>query len=571
MRLDRVSGRLPAILLPAVVLGLGGCRPPAVAPIRPPAATSSGSEVRFVDATRDAGITFRHTHGGTGKRLMVESVGSGCAWFDYDSDGWPDLLLVNCAPLSDKVSGVRPTMALYHNRKDGTFEDRTAGSGLDVMLYGQGATSVDYDGDGRPDLFLTCLGGNHLFRNLGGGRFKDVTAGSGLADGEQRWRWHTGAAWLDYDRDGKLDVFVARYVKWTPETDQFCGIPGGLKRYCPPAKYAGETCALFRNLGNGRFQDVSRATGVSQVVGKWFQPLVVDANHDGWPDVMVTSDGTPTALFRNEKGRRFTDIAAEAGVSVSETGIPKSGMGIDAADWRNQGRESTLIGNFSGDRLSLFEPDATNLYTNVAGPIGMGESSLYSLTFGLAFLDADLDGWQDAFIGNGHIDDYIEKFEAHVTYREPPLFYHNLRGERFEELGMRAGPAMGEKLVVRGCAVADFDRDGDPDVVVVESNGPARLFRNDTPHHGHWLRVELRGKKGNLEAVGARVEVTAGGLHQTRWMRAGAMFLSQSELPLAFGLGTASQCDVLVTWPDGTRTEQKGVPPDKGLTLKQGE
>jgi hypothetical protein len=539
-----------------------GCRPSAPVANGPSAKPSAG--ISFVDDTEAAGVRFQHTHGGSGRRLMPETVGAGCVWFDYDSDGWPDLLLVNSSPLPGASTATPPTAGLYHNRGDGTFEDKTAGSGLDAPMYGQGAAAADFDGDGDPDLLITCLGANRLFRNEGKGRFKDVTPGSGLADDAERWRWHTGAAWLDYDRDGRPDVFVARYVRWTPETDQFCGIPGGLKRYCPPWKYVGESCALYRNLGNGRFADVSKAVGVDAVVGKWFQPFVLDYNDDGWQDVVVVSDGTPTALFENTPGeggrsRRFRDVGPDTGLGLSETGMPKGQMGIDAADWRNQGRESVLVGNFSGERLSLFEPQDGPLYTDVAGPMGMGESSLYSLTFGVAFLDADLDGWQDAFIGNGHIDDYIERFETGVLYRQRPLFYRNLAGARFEEMGLATGAALAQKLVARGCAVADYNRDGLPDVAVVQNNGPARLFRNTSKTAGNWLRVELRGTAGGTDALGAKVEVEAGGVRQSRRIRAGGLFLSQNELPALFGLGTAQTAKVTVTWPNGKRSVRENV------------
>jgi enediyne biosynthesis protein E4 len=530
------------------------------------AAPPAASSIRFVDVTEQAGIRFRHTHGGSGKKLMPETVGSGCAWLDYDGDGWQDLVLVNCAPLPGTPAG-RPTAALYRNRGDGTFEDRTADSGLDVLLYGQGVTAADYDGDSDPDVFITCLGPNHLFRNEGNGNFTDVSVRAGLSGEKNRWRWHTGSAWLDYDRDGRLDLFVVRYVQWTPETDLFCGIPGGLKRYCPPNKYPGERCALYRNLGDDRFQDVSQATGVAGVMGKWFQPVVWDYDGDGWLDVAVTSDGTPTVLFRNDQGKRFDDTAAETGLGVSESGMPKAGMGIDVADWRNQGREAVLIGNFSGERLSLFEPEQPGFYADMVDRAGMGESSLYSLTFGVVFLDVDLDGWQDAFIANGHIDDYIERFEANVRYAQQPLLYRNLQGERFAEISREAGPALSQRLVARGCAVADYDGDGDPDILIMENNRAARLFRNETPARNRWLQVRLQGAKGNRDGVGARVEVVAGSLRQTRWVRAGSGFLSQSELPLQFGVASAGSADVSVTWPDGTRTVRTAQPTNQALTV----
>lgn len=534
----------------------------------PPKPADRPAALNFVDATGPAGIRFRHTHGGAGKKLMPETVGSGCAWLDYDGDGWQDLLFVNCKPLPGTPPQGKPTAALYRNRGDGTFEDRTTSSGLEAVLYGQGATVADYDNDGDPDVFLTCVGPNHLYRNNGNGTFTDVSQASGLGGGAP-WRWNTGSVWLDYDRDGRLDLFIARYVKWTPQTDQFCGVPGGLKRYCPPWKYEGERCALYRNLGGGKFADVSTPTGVNRVMGKWFQPIVGDVNADGWPDVIVTSDGTPSALFQNEGGKRFTDTAAETGMGLSENGMPKGQMGVDMADWRNEGREGVLIGNFSGQRLSLFHPEEPEFYADLADRNGMGESSLYSLTFGVAFLDADLDGWRDAFIANGHIDDYIERFEANITYAQRPLLYHNVKGQRFEEVGPQAGPAMALKLVARGCAVADYDQDGDLDLAVTENNGPGRLYRNETTSGNRWLRLVLRGKKSNRDAVGARVEVNAGGVRQTQWVRAGGLFLSQNELPLVFGLGGAPTADVSITWPNGAKQAQRGVPAGQTLQLME--
>jgi hypothetical protein len=392
---------------------------------------------------------------------------------------------------------------------------------------------------------------------------------AGAGDGPNPWRYHSGSAWLDYDRDGWLDLFVGRYAVWTPATDPFCGAPGGTKRYCPPWKLPREHCILYHNLGNGRFRDVSRETGVGKLDGYWFQPFVIDANEDGWPDVAVICDGTPMALFQNEGGKRFTDVAPEAGLSVSDAGSPKSQMGIDAADWRNRGREAILVGNFSGERLSLFEPEEGGLYGDEADRVGMGESSLYSLTFGVAFLDADRDGWRDAFIANGHIDDYIERFDSKVTYAQRPLFYRNVRGERFAEVGRQAGRAFAQKLVARGCAVADYDQDGDPDLVVTENNRPAHLFRNDSPASNRYLRVVLQGRRPNGNAVGARVVVTAGGIRQIQWVRAGGHYYSQSEFPLTFGLGGAATADVAVTWPLGGATERKGVLTNQTVAIRE--
>ena len=549
---------LPAALAAVVAVG---CR----APRASPPGGSDGTipvTIRFTDVTAAAGIRFRHDHGGSGRKFQPETNGSGVVWFDYDADGWQDLFFVNCKPMPGTPP--RPIRhALYRNRGDGTFEDRTPGSGLDTPFYGQGAAAADYDGDGDVDLFVACLGPNHLFRNDGNGHFTDVTQQAGLATREP-YRYHSGAAWLDYDRDGDLDLFVARYVRWTPATDPFCGSPG-MKRYCPPWNMPRERSLLYRNQGNGRFADVSRETGVDRVEGHWFQPLVLDYDGDGWLDVAVTSDGTPMALFRNEQGRRFRDVAAATSLGVTEPGSWKGQMGIDGADWRNDGREAILIGNFSGQRLSLFEMEAPDLYTDTVDRVGMGESSLLFLTFGLAFLDADRDGWRDAFIANGHIDDYIELFESNVTYAQRPLFYRNDRGRRFVEIGSQVG--FTERLIARGCAVADYDRDGDLDLVVTQNNGPARLYRNDSPSPHHWLRVELRGPAPNRHAVGARVVVEAGGLRQTQWVRAGGHYYSQSEFPLLFGLASAREATVTVTWPDGTQTTRSRCPAGTTVTI----
>jgi hypothetical protein len=600
VHLRNLRNQLSGFLLLMLCLPSGCAR-------QPTAASPPGSPIRFVDVTAEAGIRFRHTHGGFGKKYLPETNGSGVAWLDYDGDGRQDLLFVNCRAMprddsrrSDGATGRRgdgatndqapssklqapsrqgpgarsqePGAALYRNRGDGTFEERTAGSGLDVAMYGQGVSAADYDGDGDPDVLITCLGPNHLFRNEGDGRFTDVTDAAGLGGERNPWRYHAGSAWLDFDRDGWLDLFVARYAIWTPKTDPFCGVPGGVKRYCPPWKLPRERCAFYRNLGNGRFRDVSRQVGVDTLAGYWFQPMAIDDNQDGWPDVAVICDGTPMALFRNERGRRFRDVAPEAGIAVSDTGSPKSQMGIDAVDWRNRGQESILVGNFSGERLSLLEPEQPELYSDVADRVGMGASSLYSLTFGVAFLDADRDAWPDAFIANGHIDDYIERFDSKVTYRQPPLFYRNDAGQRF--VLTDGGPAMAPKMVARGCAVADYDEDGDVDLVVTENNGPAHLFRNDTPTANRFLRVVLRGEAPNREAIGARVTVVAGGstgrppIRQIRWVRAGGHYYSQSELPLTFGVGTASTADVTVTWPGGGTSERKGVVTNATVTVE---
>lgn len=544
---------LAAWMTVPLILGACGTHRPAPAPIASP---------QFTDVTRAAGIEFKHNSGARGRKYMPETVGSGCAFLDFDRDGWQDILLVNSRDWPG-VSGEAGLPALYRNLGNGTFEDVTRKAGIAVSTYGMGAAVADYDGDGWDDLYLTNLGANILYHNERNGSFRDVTRSAGAsgcsAAGPDKvcWKWSSSAAWLDYDRDGRLDLFVCNYVRWSPERDLWCGVRGQ-KGYCPPDRYEPQPCLLYRNVGNGRFQDVSRETGIDAHPGKAFGVAVADYNEDGWPDIAVANDTFPNFLFRNESGKRFVEDSVVAGIAVGEKGNPRAGMGIDAADWDNTGRPGLVIGNFSTEGLALYRGEGDGVFTDVSHSTGLAGPSLLFLTFGLFFFDFDLDGFKDVFAGNGHIDDLVNRRDSRITYEERPLLYRNIDGRSFQETAESCGAPLRERRVVRGCAWGDFDNDGDPDILGNCSNGAAFLWRNDVPAR-KWLRVVLEGKESNRSGIGAVVRLSAGSLRQTALVRSGGSFLSESDRRPLFGLGPHRHADSLeIHWPSGRMERVKG-------------
>jgi hypothetical protein len=560
----------------------GGCRPLSAgerAPVAPPP-TANAPSVTFTDITDRAGIRFVHNNGAFGKKWMPETTGSGCAFIDYDRDGWEDIVLINSGPFDTPRATYtsrdpRSRVTLYRNNGDGTFADVTEAAGLRVTGYGQGVCVGDFDNDGWDDLYITCLGPNHLFRNTGQGRFTDVTARAKVAgvpvNGSLRWKWSSSAAWFDYDRDGLLDLFVCNFVDWSPETDVYCGQKGGSKDYCAPIAYRGLANTLYRNLGNGVFEDVSAQTRIGEYIGKAWGVAIWDYNNDGWLDIAIANDTEPNYLFVNEQGQSFAEQALQAGIALSETGHAKAGMGIDVADWNNDGRDTLLIGNFSNEKLSLFTPDAGGLMRDLADKTGLGEASLRFLTFGLFFFDFDLDGWQDAFIANGHIQEFVEELNTNITYKERPLLLHNQRNGTFVDVAEKSGAPLQGRYVLRGCAAGDIDNDGDLDILVVENNNRARLWRNERQNENHWVRVRLEGKTSNRNGIGALITLKAGGVTQRQWIRSGCSFMSQSSLIATFGLGNATQIEELtVRWPSG-RTQRIAPPAaDRLVTIAEG-
>lgn len=553
-------------LLAALAVG-PGCRVLA-RPTMPASAHPASGQIRFTDVTAGAGIDFRHHNGAYGKKYYPESMGAGCAFFDYDGDGWPDLLFVNGTDWPDAPRRQRSSLRLYRNCRNGTFEEVTRRAGLEVEMYGIGCTAGDYDSDGDADLYVTAAQGpSRLFQNRGG-TFADVTRSAGV---DNQGQFAASAAWLDYDRDGLLDLFVCNYIRWTPAGDLRCEVRPGIKEYCTPRSYDGLPCRLYRNLGDGRFADVSGATGIRRSVGKSLGVALCDENGDGWLDLAVTNDTEPTFLFRNHGGRTFSEVGTAAGIAFSESGKTKAGMGIDAGYPENDAALSIATSNFSGESLSYFrqQPDASFLET--ASRAGLGHTSLRYLGWGLFFVDADLDGWQDLFVANGHIYPDVQKYQPTLTYAQRPLLYRNTGSGRFEEVGGVSGSAF-RPLVGRGATCADFDRDGDPDLVISANGGPARLLRNDSPHRNNWLSFTLEGTRSNRDAIGAVVRVTAGGQVQTRMVRTGGSYASQSDRALVFGLGAAQSAErVEVRWPSGATQTLRDVATSQHLWLREGD
>jgi len=524
----------------------------------------SGIAVQFTDVTAQAGIHFTHNAGRSGKKYLPETTGAGCAFFDFDGDGWPDILLINGKNFAP--GGPRTTAALYHNNRNGTFTDVTKGSGLDIEIYGLGVAVADYDNDGRDDVYITALDGDHLFHNEGNGKFRDVTQAAGI----QNANFGTSAAWLDYDRDGKLDLFVADYVQWSEKGDKFCSLDGKTKSYCTPDTYKGTRSRLYHNLGNGRFEDVTEKAGLGDPTSKSLGVAVLDYDGDGWPDIFVANDTQPNKLYRNLGNGTFKEEGVAAGVAYGEEGTARGAMGADAADYDRSGRPSLLVGNFSNQMLALYHNEGSGLFVDEAPSSPVGRASLYSLTFGAFFFDYDLDGYPDILAANGHIEDQIGRVQPKISYQEPPLLFRNLGNRRFDNVSSKVGPAFTKAMVARGAAYADFDHDGDLDVLISNNNGPAVLLRNDGGNRNHWLSVRLAGTKSNRDGIGAVVRVESAGGKQWNMVHSGSSYCSQSDLALTFGLGADASATVEVVWPSGAKQQFKGVKANERVLIDEG-
>ncbi|MBV6433183.1 MAG: hypothetical protein IANPNBLG_03360 [Bryobacteraceae bacterium] len=511
---------------------------------------------QFADVTAAAGIHFRHNSGAYGAKLLPETMGPGCAFLDYDNDGWLDILLVNGMDWPGHKKS-RATLKLYRNNGNGTFTDVTQRAGLAVEMYGMGVAAADYNNDGFTDLFVTAVGQNRLFRNTGKGYFVDVTAKAGLGG---RTAFSTSAMWFDYDRDGHLDLFVCNYVKWTAEHDVFCSVDGRSKSYCTPEAYRGSTCWLFRNRGDGTFEDVTARSGIFDTSSKSLGVAMLDYDGDGWPDLIAANDTQPNKLYRNQRDGTFEEIGVKAGVAFSEDGKARAGMGVDAADYTNSGSNGVAITNFDNEMMALYLSSSRRGFTDVAPKTGIGALSRQSLGFGCAFLDADLDGWLDLIAANGHIDATVRNVRGHAGYAQRPHLFLNQRGSSFVDAAGQAGAGFAARKVGRGLAYGDFDRDGDVDVLMTGNQGPAYLYRNDLANGNKSLRVRLRGVKSNRDAIGAvaRLETAAG--TQSRRVKSGSSYLSQSELTLTFGLGKQrSAARLVIEWPSGRIEEHRNL------------
>jgi len=526
----------------------------------------AGLGFQLTDVTSKAGISFQHNSGAYGGKLLPETLGSGCAFLDYDGDGWQDILLVNGMDWVGHKKQ-RSTLKLYRNNRNGTFTDVTKAAGLDIEMYGMGVAVGDYNNDGFPDVLITCVGQNRLFQNTGKGTFVDVTRKSGLFG---RQAFSTSATWFDYDRDGLLDLFVCNYVNWSPEHDVFCSLDGKQKSYCTPEAYRGETCWLLRNRGDGTFEDATAASGVFDASSKSLGVALLDFDQDGWPDLLVANDTQPNKLYKNLRNGKFKDVAVEAGIAFSPDGKARAGMGVAIGDFENAGRAGIAITNFDNEMIGVYRAGKTGGYEEISLASGIGAASKTTLGFGCAFLDVDLDGRLDLAVANGHIDETVRNIRGNVGYAQAPQLFLNSGGGKFHDVATEAGNDFAKAKVGRGLAVGDFDRDGDLDLLVTTNNGPAYLYRNDQSAGRRAIRFHLRGTKSNRDAIGATVRLYNGGEMQSRTVQGGSSYLSQSELPVTFGLGGRDRVErVVVDWPNGGTQEFKNLAAGKAYQLTE--
>ena len=527
--------------------------------------------VRFTDVTRESGIDFVHTNGAYGEKLLPETMGSGCAFFDFDNDGHQDLLLVNSSawpwrwrPDRRAGPGTRPTLKLYHNDGKGHFTDITAGSGLDVSMYAMGVAVGDYDNDGLVDVFISGVGGNRLFKNLGGGKFRDVTVEAGLAGSDDQWG--TSCGFLDYDNDGKLDLFVCNYVRWSRATDLSQGfVLTGLGRaYGPPLSFEGTTCSLYHNEGNGRFRDVSKAAGIEVLnpatgkpMGKSLGVTFIDLDNDGFLDIIVANDTVQNFVFHNRGNGTFEEIGMKSGLAFDSAGQARGAMGIDAAWYRDDGSLGVAVSNFANEMTALYVSQGQPLlFADEAVACGIGPPSRLDLKFGLLFFDYDLDGRLDLLTANGHLEADIQKVQASQHYRQSARLFWNAGREQPTEFVCvgpdKCGADLFRPIVGRGAAYADIDGDGDLDLVLTQNGGPPLLLRNELNGRAHYLRFKLVGTRHNRDAIGTVVEVDLGDRVLRRQVMPTRSYLSQVELPLTFGLGKRTAVKrVTVHWPGG--------------------
>ena len=534
-------------------------------------AAAETASIQFRDVTQQAGIRFVHNNGAFGKKFLPETMGPGVAFIDYDNDGWPDIFLVNGMDWPGHVQK-HSTPKLYHNNHDGTFTDVTHKAGLDVELFGMGVAVGDYDNDGYDDLFVTSYGQSRLFHNNGNGTFTDVTQKAGLLGPKE---FSSSAAWVDYDKDGRLDLVVGNYVQWTPETDLYCTLDGKSKSYCTPESYKGTFVRLWHNRGDGTFEDVTQKAGLDEPTSKTLGIAVLDYDNDGWPDLLLSNDTQPNKLYRNNGNGTFTEKAVVAGVAFSEDGVARAGMGVDASDYDHSGFPSLLITNFSNQMISLYHNEGKGLFVDEAPRSDIGRASLLTLGFGCFFFDYDLDGWPDVLVANGHIDADIQRVQSNVKYAMPPHLFRNTGKGRFEEVTKSLGQAFTTPRVGRGAAYADFNNDGRLDLLLSTNGGPVYLFRNDAQGiaaSNKSLRIKLIGTKSNRDGLGATVRVTSGGETQTQMLRSGSSYLSASELVLTFGLAQREKADSIeIRWPSGQVDRLSGVSAGQTVTLTEGK
>lgn len=532
--------------------------------------TLSTVGIVFTDIARQAGITFLHDNAATPEKYLIETMGAGCAWIDFDQDGLLDLYLVNSAATAayDPKQPLRG--ALYRNNGDGTFIDVTERAGVGATgLFGMGVAVGDYDDDGFPDLLLLGYGRSILYHNNGDETFSDVTATAGV---ENRGRWASSAAWFDYDKDGKLDLVIANYVDWTPENNFYCGDRApGMRSYCHPDVYHGQPAALFHGNGDGTFTDVSRSSGVGAQPANALGVVTFDYDNDGWQDIFIANDGMPNHLFHNAHNGTFREVAYSAGVAVSADGQAEAGMGVDAADTTGTGRQDLFVTHLDLQLGRLYRNLGGHGFDDEAVLSGIGYDTYNLSGFGTRFLDYDNDGARDLFLANGHVLDNIELYHSNTRYREPKLMFRNTGRGRFENVSRRLGRDLQVPRVSRGAAAGDFDNDGDLDILISNNGDSPQLLRNDGGNDNHWLEILLIGTKSNRDGVGAQLKVTAGDLVQHDERKGGMSYQSAQDPRLHFGLGQHAQVDgVEIQWPSGIVTRLRNLKADQIIAIEEG-
>ena len=529
------------------------------------ASLSADQLPQFTEITEDAGIVFVHNNGAFGNKYLPETMGSGCAIFDYNADGWQDILLVNGMDWQGHPTGKSQTLALYRNNQDGTFTDVTIPAGLNIPVYGMGVAIADYDNDGDDDFYLSCLTNDKLFQNRGDGTFIDITEKAGINNPG----FGTSCAWFDYNLDGHLDIYVANYVEWSIETDIFCTLDGKNKSYCTPESYKGQASKLFRNRGDGTFVDASRNAGIIDPDSKSLGVCILDYNQDGLPDIFEANDTQPNKLYQNNGDGTFIEVGMLAAVAFNESGVATGAMGVDAADYDKSGRESLIIGNFSNEMLNLFHNEG-DFFIDDAPLAQLGKASLLTLTFGCFFFDFDLDGNLDIFTANGHVETDINKVQSEVTYAQQPHLFRNISDGKFTDVLHNVGQDLAKPVVGRGAAYGDIDNDGDLDLLVTTSNGPAHLFRNDGGNQNNWIKLQLIGGKSNRNGIGTRIRITSSIGTQTKTVKSGSSYCSQSELTAIFGINDDTIIEnIEVFWTSGKVSTRKNVQPNQSLQIKE--
>jgi enediyne biosynthesis protein E4 len=527
--------------------------------------------VKFTDIRKQSGITFLQDSTQTEEKLYLETMGTGVAWLDYDQDGLMDLYFVQSGP-TDLYKPDHPMRsALYHNNGDGTFTDITEKAGVAAENhYGQGVAVGDYDNDGYPDIYVTGYGSAILYHNNDDGTFTDVTNKAGVGD---EGNWSTSAAWIDYDKDGYLDLVVTNYIEWSPKNNLWCGEHRpGYRSYCHPGNYKGQKTKLYHNNHDGTFSDVSDSSGVGKPEAKGMGVVVADFNNDGWPDIAIANDSWPNFLFINKHDGTFQDISFISGLAASEDGRYEAGMGIDAADVDGDGWQDVYITHLDFELNRLYHNNRDGTFTDVTFSSAIGNKAILLSGVSMKFIDYDNDGWPDILQLNGAMVDNVQLYHSEVTYKEPLLMFHNLGKGQFEKIADGAlGPDFSRLIAGRGLATADFDNDGDIDVVTNNRGDYPSLLRNDGGNANHWLEILLIGTKSNRDGVGASLKITAGDFVHVEQSKGGMSYMSASDPRILFGLGKHTKIDSLeITWPSGRIDRLKDLPSDKIIAIKEG-